>query len=81
MVSEAEKKWQWVLRIFCKYLFDYGFTKQHKNLPFETSGGIINSNYRRDKKMKKQESFTVENGKRQSLILWTIPTTFKNRMR
>ncbi len=71
--SEAEKSGNG-LRIFCKYLFDYGFTNSIK-FTVETSGGIITAIID-ETKNEKARIVTVEMGKA-IFDSVTIPTTFK----
>ncbi len=65
--SEAEKSGNG-LRIFCKYLFDYGFTDGKKEFSVETKGGIV--------KAKIEE---VENGKAKLITIDMGRATFKTK--
>lgn len=52
--SEAEKSGNG-LRIFCKYLFDYGFTKGKRQFTVETLGGIVSAQITETKRNKASE--------------------------
>ena len=59
--SEAEKSGNG-LRIFCKYLFDYGFTDGKTEFTVETKGGIVKAKIEKIVKCKARE-ITVDIGK------------------
>lgn len=59
--SEAEKSGNG-LRIFCKYLYDYGFTTQ-KHFTVETKGGIVKANIETTNSRNKATLITVDMGK------------------
>jgi diaminopimelate epimerase len=65
--SEAEKSGNG-LRIFCKYLFDYGFTNGKKEFSVETKGGIVKA------KIEK-----VEDGKAKLVTIDMGKATFKTK--
>lgn len=72
--SEAEKSGNG-LRIFCKYIFDYGFVNQNQ-FTVETKGGIVNANIL-EVSNKKATLIMVDMGKaefRSSLIPTKFPT-------
>lgn len=52
--SEAEKSGNG-LRIFCKYLFDYGFTRGKRQFSVETLGGIVQAHITQTKRNKASE--------------------------
>ncbi len=58
--SEAEKSGNG-LRIFCKFLYDYGFTKE-KEFTVETKGGVVKAKIEREDKGKARV-ITVDMGK------------------
>lgn len=58
--SEAEKSGNG-LRIFCKFLYDYGFTKE-KEFTVETKGGIVKAKIEKEKNGK-AKLITVDMGK------------------
>lgn len=59
--SEAEKSGNG-LRIFCKYLYDYGFTAK-KEFTVETKGGIVKANVEAVNAQNKAHIVTVDMGK------------------
>lgn len=59
--SEAEKSGNG-LRIFCKYLYDYGFTNQ-KHFTVETKGGLVKANIETTNSRNKATLVTVDMGK------------------
>ncbi|HIE60092.1 MAG TPA: diaminopimelate epimerase [Persephonella sp.] len=63
--SEAEKSGNG-LRIFCKFLYDYGFTNGKKQWTVETKGGIVNAKVE-----------TEENGKAKIITIDMGRATFK----
>ena len=76
--SEAEKSGNG-LRIFCKYIFDYGFIHQ-RQFTVETKGGIVNADIV-EVKDNKATLITVDMGKaefRSALIPTKFPTTEVN---
>ena len=60
--SEAEKSGNG-LRIFCKYLYDYGFTNGKKEFSVETKGGIVKGNIKEINNRGKGKLITVDMGK------------------
>jgi diaminopimelate epimerase len=58
--SEAEKSGNG-LRIFCKFLYDYGFAKQ-KNFSVETKGGIVQATIAKTDSRNKASLITVDMG-------------------
>ncbi|RMA97823.1 diaminopimelate epimerase [Hydrogenothermus marinus] len=59
--SEAEKSGNG-LRIFCKFLYDYGFTKGSKEFSVETKGGIVKAKIEKEEKGK-AKIITIDMGK------------------
>lgn len=73
--SEAEKSGNG-LRIFCKYIYDYGFTN-NKDFSVETKGGIVKANIK-EISNKKAKSVLVEMG-RAIFSSKEIPVNFEER--
>jgi diaminopimelate epimerase len=71
--SEAEKSGNG-LRIFCKYIFDYGFARQ-RQFTVETKGGIVNADIV-EMKNNKATLITVDMG-RAEFRSFLIPTNFQ----
>ncbi len=65
--SEAEKSGNG-LRIFCKFLYDYGFTNGKKEWTVETKGGVVNA---------KVEA--IEDGRAKVITIDMGKATFKSR--
>ncbi len=65
--SEAEKSGNG-LRIFCKYLYDYGFTKGKREFTIETKGGIVKGNIKK-----------LENGKARLITVDMGRSTFNTK--
>lgn len=59
--SEAEKSGNG-LRIFCKYVYDYGFTNNRK-FTVETKGGIVRANIVEETSSKRAKRISVDMGK------------------
>ena len=59
--SEAEKSGNG-LRIFCKFLYDYGFTNGKREFKVETKGGIVNAKIEEEKN-KRAKIITIDMGK------------------
>lgn len=71
--SEAEKSGNG-LRIFCKYVYDYGFTS-NKDFTVETKGGIVRANIVEETLNKKAKRISVDMGKA-NFKSKEIPTSF-----
>ncbi len=71
--SEAEKSGNG-LRIFCKYVYDYGFTS-NKEFTVETKGGIVRANIVGETSNKKAKRISVDMGKA-NFNSKEIPTSF-----
>jgi diaminopimelate epimerase len=71
--SEAEKSGNG-LRIFCKYVYDYGFTS-NKDFTVETKGGIVRANIVEETLNKKAKRISVDMGKA-NFKSKEIPTNF-----
>jgi len=71
--SEAEKSGNG-LRIFCKYVYDYGFTS-NKEFTVETKGGIVRANIVEETSSKKAKRISVDMGKA-NFNSKEIPTSF-----
>jgi diaminopimelate epimerase len=71
--SEAEKSGNG-LRIFCKYVYDYGFTS-NKDFTVETKGGIVRANIVEETLNKKAKRISVDMGKA-NFKAKKIPTSF-----
>ncbi|MNM43288.1 Diaminopimelate epimerase [compost metagenome] len=71
--SEAEKSGNG-LRIFCKYVYDYGFTS-NKEFTVETKGGIVRANIVEETSSKKAKRISVDMGKA-NFNSKEIPTNF-----
>jgi diaminopimelate epimerase len=71
--SEAEKSGNG-LRIFCKYLYDYGFTSQ-RQFTVETKGGLVKANIESTNNRNKATLVTVDMGK-PTFIASEIPVIY-----
>lgn len=71
--SEAEKSGNG-LRIFCKYVYDYGFIS-NKAFTVETKGGIVRANIVEETSSKKAKRISVDMGKA-NFNSKEIPTSF-----
>ena len=71
--SEAEKSGNG-LRIFCKYVYDYGFTN-NTEFTVETKGGIVRANIVEETSSKKAKRISVDMGKA-NFNSKEIPTSF-----
>jgi len=71
--SEAEKSGNG-LRIFCKYVYDYGFNS-NKEFTVETKGGIVRANIVEETSSKKAKRISVDMGKA-NFNSKEIPTSF-----